>query len=151
MADQNVPEQTKRYGHADALEDLRQTAKAASIVRAVAIAIAAQADHPEKDEDLYTFVKWAPSIDAALWCAEKVKVSQTETVDAPDGVDWCTPLSLLEAMAAVCWRTDVPEDKAMCCYQVEDLCEAVLDALSTLHDDLSTVASSLKAEPGAAS
>lgn len=151
MADQTVPEQAKHYDHAAALEDLRQTAKAASIVRAVSIAVAAQADHPEKEEDLYTFVKWAPSIEAALGCVKKIAAAQTETIGSPVGVDWSTPLSLLEAVEAVFWRDDVPVDKAMCCGQVEDLCEAVLDALSTLHEDLSVAASNLKVNPGAAS
>lgn len=150
MADQTVPEQAKHYDHADALDDLRQTAKAASVVRAVSMAVAYEAEMVVRDADAHKLVRWAPSVDAALWCLEKIKTSFMDTIDSPNSVDWCTPLSLLETMAAVFWNEQVPEDKAMCSAQVEELCEVILDTLSTLHDDLSAEASNLKPNPGAA-
>lgn len=144
MADQTVPERPKHYGHDDALEDLRRTARAASIVRAVSLAVEAQQDGVVTYEG-ETMCRWWGSIDAAIWSIRKVRDVYMNTSDSPNSVDWCTPLNLLEAMGAALFQLDVgPNKNAMTATQVRDLCEAVLESLSALHDDLSAAAKELQ-------
>lgn len=145
MADQTVPERPKDYRHADALENLRQTARAASIVRAVYLAVEAQDDGSVKYGD-NKVCRWWGSIDVAISYVEKVRDAYTETRCAPiSSVDWCTPLNLLEAMGAALWQLDVgPMKNAMSADEIQDLCEAVLETLAVLHDELSAVAKELQ-------
>lgn len=146
MAEQTVPQRPDHYGHADALNNLRQTARAASIVRAVLMAVDAQRNEKMTfQNDVVS--RWASSIDAACWCLEKVRDDYFNTVSPPCSGDWGTPLNLLEAMGAALWSMESGSSKTdMTAVQVRDLCEVILDTLSTLHDDLTEVANSLKGD-----
>ena len=144
MAEQTVPQQSEHYGYANALDNLRQTAQAAAIVRAVCLAVVAQEDGVVNYDDNKP-CRWATSIDAAVWRMHKVRDSYMETINSPASVDWCTPLNLLEAMGAALWHLDIGTNKyAMNHDEVMNLCEAVLETLSTLHDDLSATAKELQ-------
>lgn len=146
MAEQTVPQRPDHYGHVDALNNLRQTAHAASIVRAVLMAVHAQGREKmtfQNDE----VSRWSSSIDAACRCLEKVQYDVNNTVNPPDSVDWFTSLNLLEAMGAALWSMETGSSKIdMTDEQVRDLCEAILDTLATLHDDLSAAAKRLQGD-----
>lgn len=144
MADQTVPERPANYGLSHALDSLRNTAQAAGIVRAVCLAVDAQTDGSVKYKDNW-LCRWSPSIDAAILCVKKVQRAHTETVDEPLSVEWCMPLNLLEAMAAALWRMEnATKRTAMDGDDFLAWGEAVLGTLSTLHDQLSSVAEKLQ-------
>lgn len=146
MADQTVTERQNHYGHAEALNNLRQTAHAASIVRVVLMAVDAQGREKMTFEN-DTVSRWASSIDAACWCLEKVRDDYFNAISPPDSIDWCTPLNLLEAMGAALWSMQTGSSTIdLKAVEVRDLCEVILETLATLHDDLSAAAKSLQGE-----
>ncbi len=103
MADQTVIDQPPHFTYEVACDALRSTSQAMAILRAVSLAVTAQADRSISYED-DSVARWQPSIDAACERVGVVKDLMTKTVGSPVDVDWWTPITMLEALGAALWH-----------------------------------------------
>ncbi|MDP3323068.1 MAG: hypothetical protein Q8S71_05940 [Hydrogenophaga sp.] len=144
MADQTVAESVDAYGYDDAREALRQTAQAMAIMQAVSLAVAAQEDG-SVHYDNNKFSRWQPAVDAACARVRSVRDALLNKAIAPDGVDWFTSLTILEAVGAALWHTagGLHGDTALASDQLQSVAEAAMDSLGVMYEELSTVADDL--------
>lgn len=140
-ADQTVAESIGKYGYDDAREALRQTAQAMAIMRAVSLAVAAQEDGSVRYDD-NEVSRWNPAVDAACARVRTVRDALMNKASAPDGVDWFTSLTILEATGAALWHTvgGGHEDTALDSEQLQSIAEAAMDSLGAMYEALSRVA-----------
>lgn len=143
-ADQTVAESVDKYGYDDAREALRQTAQAMAIMQAVSLAVAAQEDGSVHYDD-NKFSRWHPAVDAACARVCTVRDALLNKAMVPDGVDWFTSLTILEATGAALWHTvgGGHEDTALDSEQLQSLAEAAMDSLGVMYEELSKAASDL--------
>lgn len=144
MSDQTVAESVDTYGYDDAREALRQTAQAMAIMQAVSLAVAAQEDGSVCYDD-NKFSRWWPAIDAAIARVRVVRDALLNKASIPDGVDWFTSLTILEATGAALWHTvgGLHGDTALESEQLQSLAEAAMDSLGVMYEELSMVAGDL--------
>lgn len=144
MADQTVAESVDKYGYDDARKALRQTAQAMAIMQAVSLAVAAQEDGSVHYDD-NKFSRWYPAVDAACARVRTVRDALLNKAMVPDGVDWFTSLTILEATGAALWHTvgGVHDDAALNSEQFQSLAEAAMDSLGVMYEELSNAAGDL--------
>ena len=90
------------FGPNEAALLLRNVAAARSILHAVALAAKAQLDGSIEYKNNYTG-RWQPALDEVCSRLEAVRDVLIETRSAPS-LDWFTPLTLAEAIAAALWH-----------------------------------------------
>lgn len=147
MSDQTVAESVDKYGYDDAREALRQTAQAMAIMQAVSLAVAAQEDG-SVHYDNNKFSRWHPAVDAACARVCTVRDALLNKGGTPDGVDWFTPLTILEAIGAALWHTvgGLHDDTALGSDQLQSLAEAAMDSLGVMYEELSNAAGDLSGD-----
>lgn len=147
MSDQTVAESVDTYGYDDAREALRQTAQAMAIMQAVSLAVAAQEDG-SVCYDNNKFSRWQPAVDAACARVRVVRDALLNKANIPDGVDWVTSLTILEAAGAALWHTvgGLHGDTALESEQLQSLAEAAMDSLGVMYEELSNVAGDLSGD-----
>lgn len=147
MADQTVTESIDKYGYNDAREALRQTAQAMAIMQAVSLAVAAQEDGSVHYDD-NKLSRWQPAVDAACARVRTVRDALLNKAMVPDGVDWFTSLTILEATGAALWHTagGVHDDTALDSEQLQSLAEAAMDSLGVMYEELSNAAGDLSGD-----
>lgn len=146
MADSTVNELADVYGYEDAKDALRHTAQAMAIVRAVSLAVAAQVDGSVLYDDDNRVSRWVSAIDAACARVRLVRNAIINRAAAPDSVDWCTPLNILEATGAALWHMDFGHvHEAMSHDDLQSVCEAAISSIGEMYEELSTVADGLRA------
>ena len=147
MADQTVADSADTYGYDDARESLRQTAQAMAIMQAVSLAVAAQEDG-SVHYDNNKFSRWQPAVDAACDRVCAVRDALLNKASAPDGVDWWTSLTILEAAGAALWHAAgrLHDDTALGSDQLQSLAEAAMDSLGVMYEELSNAAGDLSGD-----
>lgn len=147
MAEQNVLERPADFTYDDAAEALRKTAEAMAIVRVVSLAVSAQ-EHGSVRYDENTACRWQPAIDAACDSVGIVRALVLGRVDAPVGIEWWTPITLIEALGAALWdrnsggAVDAPSDE-----EVRACLDVIHDSLTRMHAALQLEADRLRPSP----
>lgn len=98
---QTSPFAGREFATTEAALVLNSVVATRAILRAVALAVAAQEDGSVEYEDNESR-RWQPAIDEACAKMRTVRDVLMETYSAP-GLDWVTPLVLLEAIGASLW------------------------------------------------
>ena len=144
MADSNVAERTGAYCYDDARNALQRTAQATGLLRVVSIAMEAQEDGSVAFAD-NKFSRWGPAIGAACSHVRDVRDGLINNVSVPSGVNWWTPLAILEAIDAAMWHTDsLSGVEGLTFDEVKAVSDAAIHSLTELHRELSTVANDLR-------
>lgn len=142
MADQTVIPQD--FGYEQACEALRKTAQAMAILQVVWIALEAGEDGCVnfKGEGLG---RWFPSLEATTQCIQDVRDLIIESRNAPETVEWWTPLNLVEALDAAVWGIQSGVGKGrLQVDQFQSMIDVAVGSLGRLYEALSNEADRLK-------
>ncbi|MBL8388083.1 MAG: hypothetical protein JNK17_07710 [Hydrogenophaga sp.] len=144
MADSNVAERASVYEYSDVRTALQRTAQAAGILRVVSIAMEAQEEGSVRFSD-NKLTRWGPAIGAACSHVRDVRDGLVNKVSAPTGVDWWTPLAILEAIDSAMWHAnDLPGAEGLTLDEFKAVADAAGHSLAAMHQDLSETADNLR-------
>jgi hypothetical protein len=141
MADSTVNQTVRRFGHDDAVAALEHVARATAILRVLTIAVAAQKDRAAVFED-NRVARWSPAVVQAIASVKAVREPLDEMACSPNG-DWCTPLTILEALDAALWQTGIGEAKDLTFDEFRQSVQAAIDGLERLQRDIAQGAEDL--------
>jgi len=126
------------FDASDAALIIQHVTAARAVLRTVALAVNAQIDGSVEYDNNKT-ERWQPAIDAACTKLEAVRDVLIKTRSAP-GVDWWTPLALMEAIGAALWHGNgLSQGERLEDVELATVAQVAIDSLDALMGDYERV------------